>query len=227
MYKEIRKTFFSVADEKYKKFQSGLCPNIDNIIGVRLPYLRKMARQLAKGDWKFYINSAKDDYFEEVMLQGMILGYVKADVDEILSYISNFIPKIDNWSVCDSFCVGLKFTKFNLDRVFSFIEYYLKSKEEFEVRFGIVMLIDFYIYEEYIDRVLILLDNIKHEVYYAKKGVAWAVSMCFVKFPEKTMKYLNNNSLDDFTYNKALQKIRESLKVNKEAKDIIRSMKRN
>ncbi|WP_238881631.1 DNA alkylation repair protein [Clostridium sp. YIM B02551] len=226
MYKEIRETFLSLADEEYKNFQSSLCTNVNNIIGVRLPYLRKMAKQLAKGEWKAYINSAKDDYFEEVMLQGMVLGYVKADVDERLNYIANFIHKIDNWSVCDSFCVGLKFTKLNLERVLTFIEPYIKSKEEFEVRFGIVMLIDYYISEEYIDKVIILLNSIKHEGYYAKMGVAWAVSMCYVKFPEKTMKYLNNNSLDDFTYNKALQKIIESLKVSKEAKAIIGSMKR-
>ncbi|MBL4931949.1 DNA alkylation repair protein [Clostridium paridis] len=226
MYKEIREILFSLEDEEYKKFQSSLCPNVNNIIGVRLPYLRKMAKQLAKGEWKTYINSARDDYFEEVMLQGMVLGYVKADVNERLNYIANFIHKIDNWSVCDSFCVGLKFTKFNMEKVLAFIEYYLKSKEEFEVRFGIVMLIDYYINEEYIDKVIILLDSINHEGYYAKMGVAWAVSMCYVKFPKKTMKYLNNNSLDNFTYNKVLQKIRESLKVSKEAKDNIRSMKR-
>lgn len=102
----------------------------------------------------------------------------------------------------------------------------LSSKQEFEMRFGIVMLLNFYVEEDYIDKVLVLLDKAKNESYYVKIVVAWAISDCYVKFPEKTMEYLKNNTLDDFTYNKSLQKITESLKIDKETKEYIRSMKR-
>lgn len=88
------------------------------------------------------------------------------------------------------------------------------------------MLLDFYIETEYIDMVLRLLDRVKHEGFYAKMAVAWAVSICYVKIPDITMEYLRNNTLDDFTYNKALQKITESNRVDKEIKSLIRSMKR-
>lgn len=88
------------------------------------------------------------------------------------------------------------------------------------------MLLDFYINDEYIDKVLKLLDNVNHPGYYAKMAVAWAVSICYIKFPEKTMDYLKNNNLDDFTYNKSLQKICESLRVDKETKKIIKAMRR-
>lgn len=223
---KIRKQIFELADEEYKKFHSKLCPYNDNIIGVRLPLLRKLAKDLAKGNWREYIKSAQNEYYEEVMLQGIVLGYVKTDVEEILNYVTDFVPKIDNWAVCDSFCNGLKFTRRNKVRVFEFLQTYLKSKQEFEMRFGVVMLLDFYIEENYIDRVLELLDKSKHEGYYVKMAVAWAISICYVKFPEKTMKYLKNNSLDNFTYNKAIQKITESLRVDKETKVLIRSMKR-
>ena len=94
------------------------------------------------------------------------------------------------------------------------------------MRFGVVMLLDYYIEEAYIDRVLRLLNEARHDGYYVKMAVAWAVSVCYVKFPEKTMEYLKNNTLEDFTYNKALQKITESLRVGRDEKELIRSMKR-
>lgn len=226
MNKTIREQIFKLADEEYRKFSSSLLPNIDDILGVKLPKLRKLAKEIAKDDWRSFMATSENKYFEEVMLQGMVIGYVKTSIEETLKYTSDFVPKINNWSVCDSFCSGLKFTKDNMGCVWNFIQPFLLSVDEYSVRFGVVMLIDFYINEEYIDRILVLLDNIKHNGYYVKMAVAWAISICFVKFPEKTMKYLKNNNLDDFTYNKSLQKITESLKVDKETKAIIRGMKR-
>lgn len=226
MNKKIREEIFELIDENYKKFSSSLLPNIDNILGVRLPELRKLAKKVAKDDWRKLINTADNQYFEEIMLQGMVLGYVKTNIQEILLYVTEFIPKIDNWSVCDSFCGGLKFTKDNMEQVWNFIQPFLSSKKEYEVRFAVVMLLDFYINDEYIDKALKLLDNVNHPGYYAKMAVAWAVSICYIKFPEKTMDYLKNNNLDYFTYNKSLQKICESLRVDKETKKIIKAMRR-
>ena len=226
MDKTIREQIFELADPKYQQFSAALLPNINNIIGVRLPLLRKLAKEIAKIDWRRFMATAENQYFEEIMLQGMVLGYAKADVEEILSCIENFVPMIDNWSVCDSFCTGLKFTNDNKERVWKFLQSYLTSQEEYDIRFGVVMLLDFFISDEYIDRVLTILDNVKQEDYYVKMAVAWAVSVCYVKLPEPTMAYLKNNSLNDFTYNKALQKIMESYRVDNDMKAAIRSMKR-
>lgn len=222
----IRKQIFELIDIDYQKFSAALIPNINNVLGVRLPELRKIAKKIVKDDWRTYLETAKDEYFEEIMLQGMVIGYVKTDIEELLLYVASFVPKIDNWSVCDSFCTGLKCTKENKDRVWEFLQPYLSSKKEYEIRFGVVMLLDYYIETEYIERVLNILDRVKHEGFYAKMAVAWAISFCYVRFPELTMKYLRNNTLDDFTYNKALQKITESNRVDKETKSLIRSMKR-
>lgn len=226
MNKKIRGEIFELIDEDYKKFSSSLLPNIDNILGVRLPELRKLAKKVAKDDWRKFIDTADNQYFEQIMLQGMVLGYIKTNIEEILLYLAEFIPKIDNWSMCDSFCGGLKFTNNNMEQVWNFIQPFLSSKKEYEVRFAVVMLLDFYINDEYIDKVLKLLDNVNHPGYYAKMAVAWAVSICYIKFPEKTMDYLKNNNLDYFTYNKSLQKICESLRVDKETKKIIKAMRR-
>lgn len=227
MQDTIRKQIFELQEASYQKFISALIPNIDNVLGVRMPELRKLAKEIAKGDWRTYLQTANDEYFEEVMLQGLVIGYAKADVEELLTYVETFVPKIDNWSVCDSFCTGLKFTKQNKERVWSFLQPYLISDKEYELRFGIVMLLDYYIEPDYIDRVLDLLDDVQHEGYYAKMAVAWALSICFVKLPDQTMKYLTgDHSLDLFTYNKALQKITESTRVGADVKEIIRGMKR-
>lgn len=226
MEKTIRIQLFELVDEEYQKFTSKLIPNTNNILGVRLPELRKLAKKIAKGDWRIYLEHAESEYFEEIMLQGMVISYVKTDIEEFLRYVADFVPKIDNWSVCDSFCIGLKFTKTNREQVWDFLQPYLLSKKEYEIRFAVVMLLNFYIEEDYISRALQLLDSIKHEGYYVKMAVAWAISIFYIKLPEPTTTYLNSNSLDDFTYNKALQKITESYRVDNETKNLIRGMKR-
>ncbi|MDR0271488.1 DNA alkylation repair protein [Paenibacillus sp.] len=222
----IREKLLELADDEYQKFSASLIPGISNMLGVRIPELRKMAKQIAKEDWRAYLQHAESDYFEEIMLQGMLIEYVKADVDEKLELTSSFIPKIDNWSVCDSFCTGLKFTKNYQDLVWEFLQPYLQSDKEYEIRFGVVMLLNYYVNETYIERVLHILDNIRYDAYYVRMAVAWALSICYVKQPKPTMTYLQQSSVDDFTYNKALQKITESLRVDAETKRLIRSMKR-
>lgn len=223
---KVRKKIFELSDEKYKEFHTKLSPTSSNIIGVRMPLLRKLAKEIAKGDWREYLKTAENEYYEEIMLQGIVIGCVKVDVEERLQLISKFIPKIDGWGICDSFCNGLKFIKSNKERMWNFIQPYLKSDQEFYVRFAVVVLLDFYIDEAYITRVLYALDKIKHPGYYVKMAVAWSVSVCYIKFPEITMVYLKNNSLDDFTYNKSLQKITESFRVDNEIKLVIKRMKR-
>lgn len=114
MNKIIREQIFQLADEDYQKFSSKLLPTTNNILGVRLPQLRKLAKVIAKEDWRKFLVNSDVKYFEEIMLQGLVLGYAKSDIEEILKYVADFVPKIDNWSVCDSFCTGLKFTKNNI-----------------------------------------------------------------------------------------------------------------
>ena len=223
----IRQELLKLKEEAYKDFSSKLIPGMNNILGVRIPKLRDMAKKIAKGDYKEYLENPLDEYFEEVMLQGLTIGYLKEDIDYILKEVEKFIPKINNWSICDSFCIGLKIVKKNKYKVLEFLRRYLDSDKEYYIRFSVVILLDFYVEEEYIDRVLKELDRIRHDGYYVKMAVAWAISTCYIKFPERTMKYLKEkNTLDNYTYNKSLQKICESLKIDKETKEAIKSMKR-
>ena len=223
---DIKEQLSLLAEPAYRDFSSSLLPGTEHILGVRLPALRKMARKLAKENWLENLARCTQDSFEEIMLQGFIIGYAKAPLPEILEQTAAFLPKINNWSVCDSFCITLKAAGENPAEFWDFLQLCLQSGEEFTVRFAIVMLLDYYITPEYIDRLFPIFDVISHEGYYVKMAAAWAVSMCYVRFPEKTESYLNSCRLDDFTYNKSLQKITESLSVDKETKKRIRAMKR-
>lgn len=225
-YDDIKAHLLVHAEPEYRLFSSGLIPNASNVMGVRLPELRKLARLIAKGDWMAYLDEAQDDTFEEVMLQGMVIGYARADIEVVLLQVARFVPKIDNWSVCDSFCIGLKTAGKHRERMWSFLQPYLDATNEYDLRFAIVMLLNYYVEDTYLDEVLSRLDQVAHEGYYVKMAVAWALASCYDKFPERTMAYLRNSRLDKWTYNKALQKVIESTRSSQETKQLIRSMKR-
>lgn len=222
----IRNELYENSEEGYKKFHSSLVPGISNILGVRVPKLREIAKRAAKGDYREFIEHVDTQVYEELMLWGMILGYAKLSAEERKKELEKFIPHINNWAICDCSCATYKFMRDFPKEWMPFIQSYLCSTQEYEIRFAVVCLLDFFINETYIEQVLDLLLQVHHEGYYVKMAVAWAISLCFVKFEEKTMNYLKNNKLDDFTYNKSLQKICESLRVDKDTKAIIKSMKR-
>lgn len=223
---QIIKELFELADTKYKEFHSGLCPNTDNIIGVRVPKLREMARKIAKQNPEEFLSKIDDNYYETVMLYGMVIGYMKATLEERKKYLDVFVPKIDNWAICDCCTSTYKFTNKNLEEMWNYIQKYVKSNNEFEIRFSVIMMMDYYLIDQYIDKVFEILNNIIHEGYYVKMGIAWLISVAFVKYEKKTRTFLTSNKLDDFTYNKTLQKIIESNRITKEVKEKIRKMKR-
>ena len=226
MQSTIEEQLIKLADKKYQKFSAALVPNAHNILGVHLPALHQLAKTIAAENSAEYLKTAQDNYFEETMLQGLVIGYMKCPLPERLIYIKNFIPKINNWSVCDSFCSNLKFTQKYLSDVLEFMKPYIHSKQEFELRFVIIMLRCYYVNEQYLKIVLKIIDRIRYSGYYVMMGKAWTLSECYIKFPEQTMLYLRDNSLDDLTYNKTLQKIIESYRVSDENKKLIRTMKR-
>lgn len=222
----IRKRLEKEADKKFQKFTASLIPNIDNVLGVRTPILRKIAKELYTSGEYTGMFKIPAKYMEENMLKGMIIGLFKKPAEDVLSYVQDFVPTIDNWAVCDNFCCSLKMTKDNLSLVWNFIQPYFKSDKEFEIRFAYVMLLNYYLIDEYIDKVLNLVDEFNDDRYYSQMAVAWLVSICYIKYPKKTEKYLKKSNLNDWTYNKSIQKICESLKVDKKTKSQLKLMKK-
>lgn len=223
---EIKCKLLAMQDIKYRDFSQPLIPGAKNIMGVRLPDVDRLAQEIAKGDWRHFLENADNEYMEEVMLQGMVIGYAKADIEEILTYVARFIPQINNWAICDSFCNRLKITRKYPKRMWVFLQPYLCSDKEYEIRYGLVMLLGYFINGEYIDSVLKAINQVRLDGYYVKMAAAWALSVAYIKFPEPTLSFLQQNQLDDFTFNKTLQKICDSFRVSKEAKTFIRAMKR-
>ncbi len=227
MKNEIKQKLFELSDKKYKEFHSNLCPGTDNIIGVRVPILRNYAKELFKeNDWKKTIEQIDSEYYEEIMLQGMLIGQAKNEnINIILKYVENYVPKIDNWAICDVFCSGLKITKSHKKEMWNFIQKYLDSDKEFEIRFAIVIILDYYIEQEYLNEDFKIFEKINNDGYYAKMAIAWAISICLIKFYDETVKFLKSAKIDKWVYNKSIQKAIESYRISDDRKDLLRKIK--
>lgn len=225
-YEEIRARLEGMAEPDFRDFSAALVPGCGEMLGVRLPALRGFAQELVKSNDHPGLPLPPGACFEETMLLGMVIGAAKMPLAERLEAIARFVPLINNWSVCDSFCAGIKTAKKEQAAFFQFLVPYLESGKCYEVRFGLVMLLDWFINEAYIDRTLERLAAFRHPDYYAQMAAAWAISIAYIKFPQKTLPLLMQNSLDDFTHNKAIQKIRESRRVPETDKRALLALKR-
>lgn len=222
----VRDRLGEMSDPEYREFHASLLPGIHNIMGIRVPKLRELAREISKNDWQEWFMAAEDSVYEEAMVRGLTAAYARMDWKERFCYIREFVPAIDNWAVCDSFCNTLKEAKKHQSQYWEFLEPYVSSDREYEARFAAVMILSHFVNEEYLEEGLKRLESIRQEGYYAKMAVAWAVSVYFTAFPERVLDYLqNSHNLDEFTYQKALQKIVESYRVDKDTKNIIREMR--
>ncbi|MBO5183003.1 MAG: DNA alkylation repair protein [Bacilli bacterium] len=222
----IKDILYDNQDIKYRDFHYNLLNNKDiKMIGVRTPILKKISKKLAKNDYELFIKNNKHETYEEITLEGLLIGYLKLDFNIIIKYLDNFIPYINNWATCDLTCSNLKIFKQEQIKGFNYIKKCLKNKNPWKQRVGIVLLNSHYINDDYIDEILSII-NIKSNEYYVEMALAWLISTCFIKYKDKTINFLNNNNLNDFTYNKAIQKITESTRVGKDEKEQIRKLKR-
>lgn len=227
---EIYQDLQSLSDTDYREFHSALVPGEEQLLGVRIPVLRQYAKELYAKSGKradVLLQEIGDDYYESITLQGMIIGMQrKIPKERLFAQIEDFVPKIRNWGICDTFCASLKEVRKYPEETWEFLQQYLKSDQEFEIRFSVVMLLDHYMNEKYLKRLFDVSESIDHEGYYVKMAVAWLISICFVKFYDETLAFMKTAKLDDFTYNKALQKARESLRISRDQKAQLQAMKR-
>jgi len=225
---EILSFLYEHKDDNYQKFSSSLIPGCNKMIGVRLPVIRKLAKDIVKeNDIETYLKDASNETFEEIMLQGLVIGYSKLEIEQVITYCKSFVPKINNWSICDSFCNSLKISKKSPDQMWNYITSYKESTNEYELRFMIVMCLSHFLNKKYINEIFEILNNINSNDYYVEMSIAWLLSVCYIKYPEETLEYLKNCSISTFCYNKSLQKILESYRVSDKDKITIRKLKNN
>ena len=208
MQKTIQQQLFELQDLKYRDFHAKLVPgmNVNDIIGVRTPELRKFAKQLAKdervGD---FLAVLPHRYLDEMNLHGFIISELK-DYNECLEEIERFLPYVNNWATCDLISPKAFKQKKNRVRLIEDIKRWMASDEPFIIRFGIEMLMSFYLDEDFKPEYLKWVSDIRHEHYYVKMMVAWYFATALAKQWESTLPYIVESTLEKWTHNKAIQK---------------------
>lgn len=213
------------ADVHYKQFHSKLATTQYEILGIRLPIQRRIAKEIGKGDVVSFLECVQSKFYEEVMIEGLVLASIK-EKEIFLNYLDDYVSKIDNWAICDSFCNSLKIICKDKAYWFSYFSSYLKSSEEFIVRVGLIVFLNFYIEREYLEQIFASVDQIKLDKYYVNMGIAWLLCECFIKFREETLAYFQKTRVNTFTFNKTISKIRDSYRVSTEDKEYLQSLKR-
>ena len=213
-------------DEKYREFHNKIIGAEVEVIGLRSPIVKDIAKKIAKGDWEGFLAQKKGKYYEETTLRGQVIGFAKADKETIKQYIERYIDEIDNWGICDTFIGNLKIIKKEKEYFYPMVKRMAESEEQWKIRFGLITLMSCYIEKEYINEIFRICLRVKNKEYYVQMGQAWLISTLFIKFRDETLEYLKDNSLDKWTQNKAIQKIRESFRVSEEDKELVKSLKK-
>ncbi|MBQ8468534.1 MAG: DNA alkylation repair protein [Clostridia bacterium] len=218
---EILNEMNKLADKKWGEefVHKSIIGTKASILGVRTPDMRALARKIAKTDLESAFLALKDDYFEENLLYGFLLGYV-GDMDETYHMLIDFLPRIDNWAVCDQTCSSLKIFKNDKDN--NYFKRFLnlaQNENEFYARVGIVMLMLYYLKDECIDKILENIVKIENHAYYVDMAVAWLISFAIIKYKSKTFDLIKSQKLQKRVQNKAICKCRDSFRVKKSLKE--------
>ena len=228
----MRDRLKTLSDEAYKEFNDRIlnAPSMPTL-GIRIPKLRELAKEAAKepeGGWldEMLRDHGSCVYQEEHMLFGMASGYRKASREEHAAMLDIWVPGVLSWADCDCSISTYKWMEKDSEFWFSYLEKWLNSSREFELRFGVIALMDHFLNDRYIDEVLRRYADIRSEDYYVRMGIAWGVATAYVKYPEKVLGLLKEKKLDIWTHNKAIQKCRESRRVSAQDKEMLNALKR-
>ena len=225
MFYDVRKMLFSLQEMNVICYYEKVVPNLNNVIGVRVPKLRKIAKAIVKENYIEYLKFDEDLYFEELIIQGMIIGLLNLDEANLKKYVDFYLNKISNWALCDVFVGNLKcLKKYKID-LFDYFLSMLSDYNEFKKRFVFVVFLTYYVDEKYVDKLISAVSVDKDDRYYVVMAKAWLMSVIYFKFKSKVMAELSNHSLDFNTHNKTIQKITASLKCTDFEKNVLKSMK--
>ena len=220
----IQNYLLSQADQKYRDFTLPLIPNVDEktFIGVRLPIVKKYAKELNDKDRDIFLNSLPHQYHEENVLHAFILSNIK-DYDEFIKRVDAFLPYVSNWAICDSICN--KYLSKSLDKLIKEIYVWLKSKQVYRVRYAVKCLMNYYLGDVFKQEHLLKVEEVKLDDYYVKMMVAWYLATGLAKNYDSFIKPIEEKKFDKVTHNKAIQKAVESYRVSEEHKTYLKSLK--
>ena len=212
-------------DEKYKKFHSSLVLNSKyEMIGIRVPIMRKIAKEIAKTNIEEFLKYAQNNYYEEIMIQGLVISHIK-DEKIFNKYFKEYINKIDNWALCDTFCSSIKIVEKFEDKYFKEAVKMSLNKKEFISRIGLVMILDHFINQKNLEIIFDTLNKIESEKFYINMAEAWLICEMYIRFPKETKIFIQKNNLNKFTHNKAISKIHDSYRVSKDEKEYLSTLR--
>lgn len=225
-YRAFVKWLISQEDKKYKEFHSSLVLNSKyEMIGIRVPIMRKIAKDIAQTNIEEYLKYVQDKYYEEVLIQGLVISHIK-DETVFNKYFKEFVKKIDNWAICDTFCSSIKIVKKYEDKYFKEAVKLALNKKEFLSRVGLVTILDHFINKKNLDTIFDTLNRIDSDKFYINMAEAWLICEMYIDFPQETKEFLHNNKLNRFTQNKAISKIHDSFRVCKEEKEYLNKLRK-
>lgn len=222
---EIREKLFSLRDEKYADFTAGLIPTMprEKFIGVRTPALRSLAKEIYRsGDYSGFLSDLPHRYYEEDNLHGFIICQMK-DIDECIAELRRFIPFTDNWATND--CTRPPILKKHPEKTFYLASEYLKSRDIYTLRYGIGLLLSYFLDENFDEKHLKLVSEIKSDEYYVNMMIAWYFATALAKQYESTLPYIEKRILPPWVHNKTIQKACESYRVSEERKNHLKTFK--
>lgn len=214
-----------VKDEKYKEFQTKLVPNIspDNMIGIRTPEMRKIAKEVFQSkDRDSFLNDLPHKYYEENLIHFFVISMMK-DFGETIKRVEEFLPYVDCWPVSDQ--ATPKSFKKNHDKLLPYIKKWIKSKHVYTARFGIRMLMNEYLGNDFKKEYLDLVASVKGDEYYLQMMVAWYFATALAKKYDETIPCFEKHVLSEWAHKKAIQKAIESYRVTDEHKKYLSSLK--
>lgn len=224
-YQKFLNHLDTIEEPKYKDFHEGLVLNSKyQMIGIRLPIMRKIAKEITKTNITDFLDISKDNYYEEVMIQGLVISAIK-DEEVFYKYHLNHIKKIDNWALCDTYCNSIKIVRKHENKYFKEALKMSLNKDEFISRTGLIMILSHFIKQNNLSKIFETLNKIKSDKYYINMAQAWLLCELFIKYKNETLKYLETHTLNKFTINKTISKIHDSYRVSKEDKIYINKYK--
>ena len=213
-----------LGEADYKAFNDALIPGTPHTFGIRIPALRRLAKEILKGDYGQYLLLKKGDYHEEVIIEGLVMAGVRCGYAQMLGYMKAFTDKIYNWAICDT--VSFKGVKKHREEFIADVDWFIDHKNPWAVRFGFGALMAFYLDDAYIDTVLEKVERIDSDFYYVQMMQAWLLATAFAKCRPQTLAFLERGPMNAVTTNMAVRKIRESLRIPKEDKELALQFKK-
>ena len=223
--KKVQQELFELQDLKYRDFHAKLIPTMEKekVIGVRTPALRVFAKKFGKREEaKLFIKKLPHKYYEENNLHGLLIELIK-DYDECLAELKRFLPFIDNWATCDM--LAFRVVKKHLDVFVEEIYKFMESEHKYTIRFGISMLIKYYLEDEFKIEYPNKVADIYSEEYYVNMMRAWYFATALAKQYEQIIPFVEKKRLDVWTHNKTIQKAIESYRITDEQKTYLRTLK--